>query len=148
MTPAAKRGRPAKAAGAAPKSTSGAQQSKPTSRTAVDSSNGQRTETADELRSRDTEEEGEEDREKIPEQLLTRILHDFFQQDGTRISKDANATIGRYMEIFIQEAIARAAAERGGGFLEVSFSLRRVSYVIYWKHLFLISGWLLYRSKI
>ena len=54
-----------------------------------------------------------------------------------RISKDANAAVGKYMETFIREAIARAAFERaeavakggvdggrggGDGFLEVSSS--------------------------
>lgn len=56
----------------------------------------------------------------IPPELLTRILHEFFEKDGTRITKDANNSVAKYMDIFVKEAIARAAAEREGGFLEAS----------------------------
>jgi hypothetical protein len=71
------------------------------------------------------QEEEEERREKIPPELLTRLLHEFFKEDGTRISQDANVAVGRYMETFVREALARAAhmragmAEGGDGFLEV-----------------------------
>ena len=68
------------------------------------------------------EEDEEEGREKIPPELLTRILHAFFEREGTRITRDANAAVARYMDIFVREAIARAAVERSGGFLEVEFS--------------------------
>lgn len=57
----------------------------------------------------------------IPRDLLTRILHEFFAKDSTRISRDANAAVGKYMDIFVREAIARAAVEKNAGFLEVSF---------------------------
>lgn len=57
----------------------------------------------------------------IPKDLLTRILHEFFTKDSTRISRDANAAVGKYMDIFVREAIARAAVEKNAGFLEVSF---------------------------
>ncbi|KAL2024365.1 hypothetical protein VTK56DRAFT_8847 [Thermocarpiscus australiensis] len=69
----------------------------------------------------DEDEEGEEDEEqqRIPPELLTRILHEFFQHDGTRITRDANAAVARYVDVFVREAIARAAVEREGGFLEV-----------------------------
>jgi hypothetical protein len=50
-------------------------------------------------------------------------LHAFFEREGTRITRDANAAVARYMDIFVREAIARAAVERSGGFLEVSFFL-------------------------
>lgn len=66
------------------------------------------------------EEDDEQAREKtIPPDLLTRILAEFFEKDGTRITRDANTAVAKYMDIFVKEAIARAAAERGGGFLEV-----------------------------
>ncbi|WQF82031.1 Putative centromere protein X [Colletotrichum destructivum] len=55
----------------------------------------------------------------IPPELLTRLLHLFFEKDDTRLSKDANAAAGRYMDIFVREAIARCVHERPGGFLEV-----------------------------
>ncbi|KAI0451807.1 CENP-S associating centromere protein X-domain-containing protein [Xylaria acuta] len=68
------------------------------------------------------EEEEDDDTEAkktIPPELLTRILHEFFEKDGTRISKDANKAVAKYMDIFVREAIARTAVEKGSGFLEV-----------------------------
>ncbi len=66
--------------------------------------------------------EDEPDRRKsIPLDLLTRLLHEFFEKDGTRITKDANAAVGKYLDTFVREAVARAVAERDGGFLEVSW---------------------------
>lgn len=62
----------------------------------------------------------EEPSKTIPPDLLTRILHEFFEKEGTRITKDANNAVAQYMDTFVKEAIARAAAERQGGFLEVS----------------------------
>jgi len=69
----------------------------------------------------------------IEPELLTRILHEFFSTDGgVRISKDASKAVGRYMHLFVQESLHRAAAEnrekaeKNGGiggndmFLEVS----------------------------
>ncbi|GAB1312778.1 Centromere protein X [Madurella fahalii] len=67
------------------------------------------------------EEEEEEERQTIPPELLTRILHEFFEREETRITRDANAAVASYVDVFVREAIARAAVERGreGGFLEV-----------------------------
>ncbi|KAK2055894.1 hypothetical protein LY76DRAFT_648040 [Colletotrichum caudatum] len=74
----------------------------------------------------DAEEQEEEDEEDadapentIPPELLTRLLHEFFEKDDTRLSKDANAAAGKYMDVFVREAIARCIHERPGGFLEV-----------------------------
>lgn len=67
--------------------------------------------------------DSDDDQEKsntIPPDLLTRILHEFFEKEGTRITKEANNAVAQYMDTFVKEAIARAAAERPGGFLEVS----------------------------
>lgn len=68
----------------------------------------------------------------IPPKLLTRILHHHFQSDKTKIAKDANLLVAKYVDIFVREALARAAYERaesegnrnagrsiGDGFLEV-----------------------------
>ena len=70
---------------------------------------------------------------------MTRLLHHHFQNDKTKVAKDANAVVAKYVDVFVREAIARAAFERaeadsasGGrnandGFLEVccySFPLR------------------------
>lgn len=67
----------------------------------------------------DEEEEEEEPKATIPPELLTRLLHEFFEKDGSRISKDANEAVAKYMDIFVREAIARAAVERSAGFLDV-----------------------------
>lgn len=59
----------------------------------------------------------------LPPALLTRLLHHFFQNPGgtpTRMTQDAHASVNKYMEIFIREAVARSVAERGNGaFLDV-----------------------------
>jgi hypothetical protein len=68
----------------------------------------------------------------IPPKLLTRLLHQHFQNDKTKVAKDANNVVAKYVDVFVREAIARAAYERaetnehaggrtvGDGFLEVS----------------------------
>jgi hypothetical protein len=68
----------------------------------------------------------DERKETIPEDLLNVLIHQFFKQEGTRMSKDANRAVGRYMETFVRVALARAAWAReeggeggGGGDLEV-----------------------------
>ncbi|KAI3327955.1 CENP-S associating centromere protein X-domain-containing protein [Xylariaceae sp. AK1471] len=65
------------------------------------------------------DDEDAETKKTIPPDLLTRILHEFFEKDGTRVSKDANKAVAKYMDIFVREAIARTAVEKGVGFLEV-----------------------------
>ncbi|KAI8959456.1 CENP-S associating centromere protein X-domain-containing protein [Daldinia sp. FL1419] len=67
----------------------------------------------------DAGEEEEDARKTIPPELLTHVLHQFFEKDGTRVSKDANAAIAKYMDIFVREAIARTVVEKERGFLEV-----------------------------
>ncbi len=57
----------------------------------------------------------------IPKDLLTRILHDLFEKDATRVSRDANAAVGKYVDVFVREAIARTAVEKRSGFLEVCY---------------------------
>lgn len=70
--------------------------------------------------------EDEEPDKTISPELLTRLLHEFFAKDATRISRDANAAAGKYFDVFVREAIARAAVEKDGGFLEVE-DLEKVS---------------------
>jgi centromere protein X len=74
----------------------------------------------------DMEKPGEEERtERIPEALLTRLMHEFFKEDNTRIGKDTGAAVQKYMETFVIEAMTRAyfaGVEKdsgGDGFLEV-----------------------------
>jgi centromere protein X len=57
---------------------------------------------------------------RIPPELLRRLLHEFFDRGGTRVSSEANVALARYFDVFVQEAIARTMAERSGRFLEVS----------------------------
>ncbi|KAK4978330.1 hypothetical protein LTR66_010646 [Elasticomyces elasticus] len=45
----------------------------------------------------------------IPAPLLTRVLHESFADKNMKITKDANQVMGRYIEIYIREALARAA---------------------------------------
>ncbi|KAK5945804.1 hypothetical protein PMZ80_003012 [Knufia obscura] len=76
----------------------------------------------------------------IPEQLVHKILNSRFETPGkTKISADARDLVGRYLEVFVREAVMRSAFERegreggevgdgagrGGGFLEVE-DLERV----------------------
>jgi hypothetical protein len=83
---------------------------------------------------RSDEEEDEEDdgRAKIPPELITRVLHEFFTKEkgDTRITKDANEAVVKYVDVFVREAIARTAAEKEGGFLEVSFSVLSIFLVV------------------
>ncbi|GES62243.1 CENP-S complex, centromere protein X [Aspergillus terreus] len=53
----------------------------------------------------------------IPPKLLTRLLHHHFQNEKTKIAKDANEVVAKYVDVFVREALARAAYERseGGG---------------------------------
>ena len=63
----------------------------------------------------------------IPPKLLARILHHNVGGEGQKLSHEANLLVGKYMDTFVREAIARATYERaeagGGGvgsdFLEV-----------------------------
>ncbi|CAO2652527.1 Nn.00g008100.m01.CDS01 [Neocucurbitaria sp. VM-36] len=64
----------------------------------------------------------------IPAPLLARLLYENFEDPNTQIQKGAMNLVGKYMEIFVREAFARAqherenAVKRGGisdGFLQV-----------------------------
>jgi hypothetical protein len=80
---------------------------------------------------------------KIPSKLLTRLLHQHFQNEKTKVAKDANSVVAKYVDVFVREAIARAAYERaesdgntgsrglGDGFLEVSFQFIQLAILGY-----------------
>ncbi|RDW90237.1 uncharacterized protein DSM5745_02012 [Aspergillus mulundensis] len=68
----------------------------------------------------------------IPSKLLTKLVHHHFRNEKTKIAKDANAVVAKYIDVFVREAVARATHERveaqggaaggggiGDGFLEV-----------------------------
>ena len=70
-------------------------------------------------------------RPAIPPALLARLLHEGFEDKEMKIQKEAMSVVGKYMETFVREAVARAAferedADRGGGisdgFLQVGCS--------------------------
>lgn len=44
----------------------------------------------------------------LPSPLITRLLHESFDDKSTRIGKDANALTARYLDLFVREAVARA----------------------------------------
>lgn len=79
---------------------------------------------------------------EIPPKLLTRLLHTHFQNPKTKIAKDANAVVAKYMDVFVREALARAAFERAevngegasfaDGFLEVCLLLSPYLVLFYW----------------
>jgi hypothetical protein len=51
----------------------------------------------------------------VPLSLLHRILHHSFRdKDKTRITTDAKEVLGKYVEVFVREAIARSAYESQG----------------------------------
>ncbi|KAF2194522.1 hypothetical protein K469DRAFT_725841 [Zopfia rhizophila CBS 207.26] len=59
-------------------------------------------------------------RDPIPPQLLARLLYEGFEDKDMKIQKGAMDLVGKYMEIFVREAMARAQFERddankGGG---------------------------------
>jgi hypothetical protein len=51
----------------------------------------------------------------IPPKLLTRLLHRHFQDEKTKIAKDANRVVAKYVDVFVREALARAAYEKAEG---------------------------------
>lgn len=48
----------------------------------------------------------------IPPALLSTLVHHHLPSKKTRIKEDAMGVVGKYMETFVREAIARAAFER------------------------------------
>ena len=82
----------------------------------------------------------------IPPKLLTTLLNHHFRDEDTRIGKDANALVIKYMETFVREALARAAFEKNDAgerdFLEVGVDGQRV-----WED-YMLTRVGAYRSKI
>ncbi|PGH31061.1 hypothetical protein GX50_06169 [[Emmonsia] crescens] len=63
----------------------------------------------------DPREELESSTPLIPSKLLTTLLHRHFEDDKTKIAKDAGRAVAKYVDIFVREALARAAYERTEG---------------------------------
>lgn len=51
----------------------------------------------------------------VPPKLLTRLLAHHFQDPKTKLAKDANGVVAKYVDVFVREALARAAYESSGG---------------------------------
>lgn len=51
----------------------------------------------------------------IPTDLVNVLLHGFFKSEDTRLTKGANEAVGRYIETFVREGVARAEWARGNG---------------------------------
>lgn len=47
--------------------------------------------------------------QELPRALLARLVHENFDDKTVRMSRPANEVLGRYMNIFMREAVARAA---------------------------------------
>ncbi|KAF2816062.1 uncharacterized protein BDZ99DRAFT_471342 [Mytilinidion resinicola] len=58
-------------------------------------------------------------RPAVPPPLLARLLHEGFEDPKVKIQREAMSVVGKYVETFVREAVARAAFERedasGGG---------------------------------
>lgn len=69
----------------------------------------------------------------IPPKLLTRLVHHHFRNEKTKIAKDANGVVAKYIDVFVREAVARAAFERaeggGGGGMADGFLEVRISFL-------------------
>lgn len=63
----------------------------------------------------DPREELESSDPLIKPKLLTTLLHRHFQDDKTKITKDAVRALAKYVDIFVREALARASYERTEG---------------------------------
>ncbi|KAF2492392.1 hypothetical protein BU16DRAFT_542289 [Lophium mytilinum] len=61
----------------------------------------------------------ESERPAVPAPLLARLLHEGFEDPKVKIQREAMSVVGKYVETFVREAVARAAFERedasGGG---------------------------------
>jgi len=51
----------------------------------------------------------------IPPKLLTRLLFESFEDKEMKIGREAMQVVGKYMETFVREALARAVFEREEG---------------------------------
>lgn len=62
--------------------------------------------------------------QSIPADLLRTLLQHHFSDKKLKVGTEASLLVGKYLDTFVREALARAAFERteadGGDFLEVS----------------------------
>lgn len=113
--------RPFNGATASSKSVSKSKQAKGKEATVIDSSSdaAQNSEKSDEedddsdvFMQDSVTKKPQDDPAAIPPKLITRLLHEHFAKEDTRITKDAMVVLAKYIEVFTVEAVGRANEER------------------------------------
>ncbi|KAF3926140.1 hypothetical protein ABW21_db0201304 [Orbilia brochopaga] len=51
----------------------------------------------------------------IPPELLAKLLKNFMEDEGTKVSVAATKTVGEYLHLFLTEAVYRAVSNRRDG---------------------------------
>ncbi|KAK6346397.1 hypothetical protein TWF730_010723 [Orbilia blumenaviensis] len=57
----------------------------------------------------------EERKAKIPPELIAKLVKNFLEDEGTKVSGAATKTVGEYMHLFLTEAVYRAVSNRRDG---------------------------------
>ncbi|RVD87525.1 uncharacterized protein DFL_001755 [Arthrobotrys flagrans] len=57
----------------------------------------------------------EERKVKIPPELIAKLVKNFLEDEGTKVSGAAIKTVGEYMHLFLTEAVYRAVSDRRDG---------------------------------
>ncbi|EGX46682.1 hypothetical protein AOL_s00097g586 [Orbilia oligospora ATCC 24927] len=57
----------------------------------------------------------EERKVKIPPELIAKLVKNFLEDEGTKVSGAATKTVGEYMHLFLTEAVYRAVSNRRDG---------------------------------
>ncbi|KAK6539894.1 hypothetical protein TWF694_008731 [Orbilia ellipsospora] len=87
---------------------------RPSKATEEDSSNRRPREPTNAARD-EPDNEQEERKLTIPPELLAKLLKNFMEDEGTKISGAATKTVGKYMHLFLTEAVYRAVSNRRDG---------------------------------
>ncbi|KAK6353159.1 hypothetical protein TWF696_005147 [Orbilia brochopaga] len=62
-----------------------------------------------------TNDQEEQRKATIPPELLAKLLKNFMEDEGTKVSGAATKTVGEYMHLFLTEAVYRAVSNRRDG---------------------------------
>ncbi|KAF3929561.1 hypothetical protein ABW19_dt0206088 [Dactylella cylindrospora] len=82
------------------------------------STTGEEASSARRPREAITESSGNEDEQRkptIPPELLAKLLKNFMEDEGTKVSTAATKTVEEYMHLFLTEAVYRAVSSRRDG---------------------------------
>jgi hypothetical protein len=60
------------------------------------------------------EDDGDSSAPTVPRALLTRLLHEGFEDKEVRIGKEAMSVVEMYVRVFVREAVARSREEGRG----------------------------------